>query len=84
MTCQHRSTKVSPITSLTTCASCGEPVPGANYIQPRPATWVPNHILLDLFAEGSCDVCKARYVKGDSIKRAGEGLFAHASCVGAK
>lgn len=84
MTCLHLSRKVSPITALTLCESCGEPVPGANRLAPAQPTWVPNHLLLKLRAEGSCDLCKGRFTEGDSIKRAGQDLFAHASCVGAK
>jgi hypothetical protein len=84
MTCPHLSRRVSPITSLTLCEACGEAVPGANLIAAEPPTWVPNHILLRLRAEGSCDVCKQRYREGDSIKRLGRDGFAHAACLGAK
>ena len=80
-TCQHLSKKVLPITSLTLCETCGEPVPGANVVPSEPPTWVPNRILLQLRAEGKCDRCKRSYEEGALIVRAGEG-YAHATCPG--
>lgn len=47
MTCQHLKTKSSPITALTLCEVCGEPIPGANLLQPLKPTWVPAGVLAE-------------------------------------